>query len=308
MSLPGGAPGVPRRGEWRFVFQRRWLVYIACAIVFAFACVLLSNWQQARGREAQAENDLVGRNWTAAPVPLADAVPSLGAWNPQTEWEQVTVTGRYLAAEQYFVRNRATDNGPGLEVLVPLQTDSGVFVVDRGWVPSPNHGGFPASVDAAPGGSVTVTVRLRQSEPTLPGQSAQGRSIGTINLPQLAGLLQGAGVSSAYTGAYGLLVSEDPAPRPSASAEHLTPVVADPPYADTGMHWSYMIQWLIFAVIGFFGLGYAIRLEYRRRREGDPEIVAQDAARAARQRIRYAASDAAVEDSIVDSSTGRRGT
>ena len=40
--------------RWRFVLNRRWAGYLAVAVVFAIACVLLSHWQFARRDEALA--------------------------------------------------------------------------------------------------------------------------------------------------------------------------------------------------------------------------------------------------------------
>ncbi|WP_022880732.1 SURF1 family cytochrome oxidase biogenesis protein [Gryllotalpicola ginsengisoli] len=282
--------------HWTFVFHRRWLAYFAAAVIFAVACGFLSNWQHDRGLEAQHANELVARNFDSDPVPLTSVLSSTHAYSPNQQWKRVTVTGVYDTADQYLVRNRANDSGPGLEVITPMRlADGSVFLVDRGWVPSPDSGVLPKSVPAPPSGTVTAVVRLQPSEPVLRGQSVDGHSVGTINLPTLAKLIGG----DVYDHAYGQLDSETP-----RAANELTPVVSDPPVADTGMHWSYMIQWLIFAAIGFFGLGYAVRLEYRKQVEGDPSFVRRDserdAARAARRAARRAKTDAAIEDQLLD--------
>ncbi|MDQ1548495.1 MAG: hypothetical protein QOD27_153, partial [Microbacteriaceae bacterium] len=85
---------------------------------------------------------------------------------------------------------------------------------------------------------------------------------------------------------------EDPAvaTRPTAVAK---------PVPDEGPHLSYAFQWVAFAVMGFFGLGWAIRQEYRIRNSDDPE----ERKRAAARRVKAAAkprSDAEVEDEILD--------
>ena len=95
-----------------------------------------------------------------------------------------------------------------------------------------------------------------------------------------------------YTGAYGLHDAEDPAPATAP-----TPTVTAPPTQDEGLHWSYMIQWIIFALIGFFGLGYALRTEYRKLNEDDPDEQARAAERA-RRRARKR-TDADVEDELL---------
>jgi len=276
---------------WRFAFSRRWLGYLAFAIVFAIACGFLSNWQLARSKEAAAANALVTANFDQSPVPLADELPTLGAYSPKQEWKRVTVTGTYERDKQLLVRNRPFNGSPGFEVLTPLRTaDGSLFIVDRGWVPTGNTTASPDHVPAAPAGTVTVVARLKASEPAIAGRTATGDQVGTIQLSVVKEKLGGADV---YTGAYGLLASEDPAPATAP-----TPTVTSPPTQDEGLHWSYMIQWIIFALIGFFGLGYALVTEYRKRNSDDPAERERAAARERRRRAKR--TDADVEDELLD--------
>ena len=160
-------------------------------------------------------------------------------------------------------------------MLVPFLLDDGtVFIVDRGWVPTGNEQDSPDAVPAPPAGEVTVVARLRPSEPVLPGRSAPDGQVASIELEGIAELLG----EPMYTGAYGLLVSEDPATqqRPAATPR---------PVPDEGPHLSYAFQWILFAVLGFVGLGFAVRQELR-----DP---------AAAPRARPP-SDADIEDDILD--------
>lgn len=276
---------------WRIILSRRWLGYLAFAVVFAVACGFLSSWQAARGREAVAANAVIAANFDSAPVELASALPSLDSFRSSQEWLRVRATGHYLPKDELLVRNRPTNAGPGFEVLTPLQlADGSVFVVDRGWVPTGNRQDAPDSVPAAPSGQVTVIARLKPSEPRLDTRTASGDQIATIQLAEVKAKIGG----SVYTGAYGVLDSQTP--RPAVS---LTPVLTDPPIADEGLHWSYMIQWVIFALIGFFGLGYAIRQEYRLRNADDPEERARVEERERKRALKK--TDADVEDEILDS-------
>ncbi|WP_285116648.1 SURF1 family protein [Leifsonia sp. fls2-241-R2A-40a] len=276
---------------WRFAISRRWFGYLAFAIVFAIACGFLSNWQLARSKEAAAANALVTENYDSKPAPLTDELSSLTAYSPKQEWRRVTVTGTYERDKQLLVRNRPFNGSPGFEVLTPLRTaDGSLFVVDRGWVPTGNTTDSPDHVPAAPAGTVTVVARLKASEPAISGRTATGDQVGTI---QLSVVKQKLGDAAVYTGAYGLLDSEDPAPATAP-----TPTVTSPPTQDEGLHWSYMIQWIIFALIGFFGLGYALVTEYRKRNSDDPAEKARAAERERRRRARR--TDADVEDELLD--------
>jgi len=288
--MTGADPGTKASG-WSFAFSRRWFGYLAFAIVFAIACGFLSNWQLARSKEAAAANALVTANFDSKPVPLTDELPSLGSYSPKQEWTRVTVTGTYERDQQLLVRNRPFNGSPGFEVLTPLRTtDGALFVVDRGWVPTGSRTDAPDHVPAAPSGPVTVVARLKASEPAIAGRTATGDQVGTIQLSVVKQKLGGADV---YTGAYGLLDSEDPAPATAP-----TPTVTSPPTQDEGLHWSYMIQWIIFALIGFFGLGYALVTEYRKRNSDDPAERARAAERERRRRAKRTDSD--VEDELLD--------
>lgn len=217
---------------WGFALSRRWLGYLALVVVFAIACTLLSLWQIARRDEARADITRVDTNWEAEPRPITELLPELDAFDPDLKWSPVSLTGRYLVDEQLLARGRPLDGNPGFEVLVPFQLDDGtVFIVDRGWIPAGNEQDTPDSVPAAPQGVVTVVARLKASEPELAGRSAPAGQVATINLPTIADLVG----KPTYTGAYGILDSEDPAPatRPAAVVK---------PAPDEGPHLSYAFQ------------------------------------------------------------------
>lgn len=264
---------------------RRWGAYLVLVIVFAIACGLLSWWQWARRAETLAQGTLVTDNYESAPVALNALLPSLSSWKAGEEWRPVELHGHYLTEHQLLVRNRVFNGNPGFEVLVPLRLDDGrVFVVDRGWLPIGRLQDTPDHVPAAPGGEVTVVVRLQQSEPVLPGRTAPHGQIPEINIEKVAALAGTTGAT--YTGAYGLLDSETPPPadRPAAVQE---------PVIDEGPHLSYAIQWIAFAVLAFFGLIWAYRREKRIN-----ALPVEERASARAPRARSADTDA--EDEILD--------
>ncbi|MFZ4895181.1 SURF1 family protein [Plantibacter sp. Mn2098] len=276
---------------WRFAFSRRWLGYLGVVIVFAIVCVLLSNWQLSRRADKEAEIGRVAQNFDAAPIPIDEALPKLGSFTLDDEWHPISMTGKYLDDQQLLVRNRPRDGNPGFEQLVPLQlADGRVFMVDRGWLPAGAAQDLPDVVPAAPKGTVEVVARLKGGEPTLPGRGAAEGQLATINLPQIKEIHG----DNLYTGAYGLLVSETP------HATDPTPLPAQKPVPDEGPHLSYAFQWIVFAIMGFLFLGYAIRQEYRIRNSDDPREQVRAAARAKKAAAK-AKSDADVEDAILES-------
>jgi len=275
--------------NWSFAFTRRWAGYLALSVVFAIVCVGLCLWQLDRRDTALEELSRIDNNYSAEPVPLGEALPELDSFEADQKWTPVTMTGTYLPDEELLVRNRPYNSGPGFEVLTPLLlADGTVFVVDRGGLPTGRAQDAPDVVPAAPTGEVTVTARLKAGEPTLPGRSAPEGQIATVQLDDIADMLE----QPSYTGAYGLMISEDPAPadRPLAAAK---------PARDEGPHLSYAFQWLVFALFGFFGLGYALRQEYRRVNEDDPDEMVRAQTRRVKDERRIR-TDAEVEDALLD--------
>lgn len=285
-----------RAARWSFALSRRWFGYLALVIVFAIVCSLLGAWQFARRAEARTEIDRIDANYDAAPVPVDEVLPRLDSFEADQRWTPVIATGRYLSDEELLVRNRPMSGNPGFEVLTPLLlADGTVFVVNRGWVPTGELQDNPDLVPPAPAGEVTVTARLKAGEPTLASRrTVEGSDqIPTLNLPQVAELVD----RPTYTGAYGLLVAEDPAPE-------VRPRAAIRPARDEGPHLSYALQWFVFALLGFVGLGWALRQEYRIVNADDPE-ERERALERERRRAARAPSDSETEDALLDASEHR---
>ena len=274
---------------WRFLRSRRWLGYFAMLLVFSVACVWLGNWQFERRAEARAEIARIDANYDAPARPLTEALPEFTAFDEDAQkWQTVEVTGVY-EGESFLARNRPGAGGVGSNLLQPLRlADGSVFFVDRGWVPVAGADEIPADLPAAPGGEVTVQARLRASEPEIFGRSTAGRSVASINLPELAAQI---GAERAYTGAYGQLVSESPS--------GVTGILPDRPARDEGPHLSYALQWYVFILIAAIGVAYAARQEYRGLNAGDASVLREDARRSERRRRRQP-SDADEEDALLD--------
>jgi cytochrome oxidase assembly protein ShyY1 len=273
----------------------RWTAYVGVAVVFAIACAFLSNWQFTRNAERSEQLQLVAQNYDAEPVPLSEVIPAGGALAPGDEWRPVRIEGEYLTSAQVLVRNRPHGGTAAFEVLVPFVLEDGrVLLVDRGWVPPGENQPLPDEIPAPPSGATTVVVRVRPAEP-LPssGRSAPEGQVPSINVDLVADTI-GAPAAELERSAYGIMVSEDPAPA-------TRPAALTAPSEDPGPHLSYAIQWILFAIMGFVFIGYVIRTERRHRRE-DAEDRASGRDPAARDRSAAQRTDRDMqdEDSILD--------
>ncbi|MFJ6026713.1 SURF1 family protein [Pseudarthrobacter sp. NPDC092424] len=238
---------------YRFLFSSKWLGYLLLAVIFASACVFLGRWQMDRRAETLAEINRVVSNYSAAPVPFAQARDQFRALDPEREWAQVELKGSYDPSGQRIVRNRPLNGQPGYEVLVPFRLDSGeTVIIDRGWLPIGNKNpGSPDSVPAPPAGEVTAVVRLKHPEPELQRGAPEGQ-LASIDLNAYAAQLP----YPVLTGAYGQLASETP---PAAGMPYPFPK----PSVEEGTHLSYSLQWFAFGVLMFVGFGYAARQQAR---------------------------------------------
>ena len=238
---------------YRFLFSSKWLGYLLLAAIFATACVFLGRWQMDRRAETLAEINRVVSNYSATPVPFAQARDQFNQLDPAKEWTQVELKGTYDTAGERIVRNRPLNGQPGYEVVVPFRLTTGeTVVIDRGWLPIGNKNpGSPDSVPSPPPGEVTAVVRLKHGEPELQRGAPEGQ-LASIDLPTYAAQLG----YPLMTGAYGQLASETP---PAAEM----PVAFPKPSTDEGTHLSYSLQWFAFGVLMFVGFGYAARQQAR---------------------------------------------
>lgn len=275
---------------WSFLRSRRWLGYFALLLIFTIVCVWLGNWQFERRAEARAEIARIDANYDAVPVPLAEALTDPAAFDvDQHKWQTVEMHGQYIG-DTYLARNRPGPNGVGSNLIQAFRNDDGsILFVDRGWVPVSGTDELPSGLPSVPSGEMTVQARLRASEPMISGRSSAGHSVASINSGELARL---SGVeSSAFTGAFGQLVSELP------SGE--TGVLAVRPARDEGPHLSYALQWYVFIIIGVAGVAYGARQEYRGLNADGESVKREDERRAERKR-RRGPNDADIEDALLE--------
>jgi cytochrome oxidase assembly protein ShyY1 len=278
------------RVPWYSVaLTKRWLTYLLLTAIFAGTCVALSTWQFNRREEAKQEIQRVLTNYEAAPIPLSEALPELDSFNEDDKWIPVTVTGTYLAEDQFIVRSRPREQQAGVEVLTPLLTAEGnVFVVDRGWLPVLPDGSDDYALPSPPTGEVTVVARLKAGEPAITGREAAGNQLATIELP----LIEESIGYPTYTGAYGILDSETPPPVDTP------PLPASKPSLDEGAHLSYALQWIMFGVLAFIALIWAIRNELRIRNADTEEGKARELKKQQKRASQPTEED--IEDALLD--------
>ena len=260
----------------------RWTGWFLVACTFALACVGLASWQIERRSEAVSKIERVADNYDLETVSFKEvsslAKDSVVAY----EWRKVELSGNYLVDDTLLVRNRAIAGQPGFVQLVPFLLETGeVVVVERGWIPADSD--LNPSNTFLPSESLkTLVARVRMGE-TVPNRDSPNGQVTSINLTDIEQLIN----LDLEQDLYLRMVTESP-------AEGAHPQPLSRPVLDEGNHLSYAVQWIIFAVMGFFALFWAIRQEQEfRRMEKDPTYVPRS--------LRLKASaDSIVEDDILD--------
>ncbi|WP_460568535.1 SURF1 family cytochrome oxidase biogenesis protein [Humibacter soli] len=275
---------------WQFLRTGRWIGYFAIALAFALVCAGLALWQFDRGRGASIDNHLYAANFAAPAVPLTTALPTKSSYDPSQVWRRVTMSGTWDAGQQFYVRNAVRSGVTGFQVITPLKLDSGgTFLVNRGWVSATSDGTKPTRRPAPPSGSVDVVARLQPSQAKRGEGGVQNGQIESVDLQELAPVVGG----DVYSGAWGVIVS------PSSTSQGLSRVQASPPAEGVGYHYSYMIQWILFILIGFFLLWRAAVGEFRRINADDPEEQRKEAVRVQKAASK-AFTDEETEDEAID--------
>ena len=241
-----------------FLLRPQWLALFVVVIAFAYLCfTVLAPWQLGKNTKTSRENAQISRSLTAEPVPVTSVLPQQDSAAPDEQWQRVTATGHYLPDGQVLARLRVIEGDPAFEVLVPFAVDGGPTVlVDRGYV-KPEQGSRVPAIAPPPTGTVTITARLRDSEPAPEGKAPfrqdGARQVYSINTAQIATL-----VDVPLTGSYLQLVEDQPGGLGVIPLPHL----------DAGPFLSYGIQWIAFGILAPIGLGYFVVSEIRvRRRE-----------------------------------------
>jgi cytochrome oxidase assembly protein ShyY1 len=258
---------------------KRWVVWFLIATLFAVACVFLSQWQFDRRAQAVEKIQLIKQNYDQPPVSL-ESVASKDVFDPSMEWLPVEINGRFLNEDAVLVRNRPLNGQPGFLQLIPFELASGgLIAIETGWLPTGNLSDSP-DLNPLPNNEIqNITARIRPTEPTL-GRDAPLGQIATINIDSLIAKqeLTGPIFKSLY-------LRLD---RSNSTAE--LPKALPRPAPNEGNHLSYAFQWILFAVLAFGALWFAVREEIHIRR------LALDSSYKPKQRKKYGDEDKLIED------------
>jgi cytochrome oxidase assembly protein ShyY1 len=226
---------------------RRWVAWFLLAVVFAIACGFLSNWQFNRRTEALQKVTQIAANYDREPVELAST-----KFRANDEWLPVKMTGHFLPDNTLLVRNRPLNGDPGFLELIPFQRKDGLIIaIEAGWLPADDRLNPPKVYPKPSSEEQTIWGRIRPSEPTLDRDAPAGQ-IATINL---ASFMRKTGVKDRAVSEFYVRLGE------SNFTKNGFPKLLSKPQLDEGNHLSYALQWIVFALMAFSALVWAVRKE-----------------------------------------------
>ncbi len=239
---------------------KRWLVWLLLVSIFSVACIFLSQWQFNRRAEAVAKIDSIAKNYDQSPVSISE-LASEDSFSKQYEWRPVKLYGSFLTDNAVLVRNRPYNGASGFLQVIPFQLSTGEIVaVETGWLPTGSDNDVPEIIPLPESTEQELIARVRAAEPTL-NRDAPAGQIATINIDALIAKenLQGKVYRSVYT-------------RIADSYNGAAfPKVLSKPELTEGNHLSYALQWILFALMAFAALWWAVKQESEARKiDADP--------------------------------------
>jgi cytochrome oxidase assembly protein ShyY1 len=239
-----------------FLLRPGWIALALVVVAFTYLCfMVLAPWQLGKNTRTSRENDQIETSLNTSPVALKTLLPQQDSRAPNEQWRRVTATGHYVPDVQVLARLRVVDGDQAFEVLAPFVVDDGPTVlVDRGYV-RPEPGSHVPPIARAPQETVTITARLRDSEPLVRDKESFSRDgvqqVYSVNTEQVSQLTK-----VPLAGSYLQLVENQPGGLGLIGIPHL----------DAGPFLSYGIQWISFGILAPIGLGYFAYSEIRARR------------------------------------------
>lgn len=261
---------------------RVWLRWLALAIfvaAMAFAFVNLGLWQLDRLDQRRERNDTVVAHEESPVAEFAEVFNR--TITEADQWQRVAVEGTFDAEHQFVVRYRTNAGAAGYEVLTPLHSTDGRWVlISRGFAVRQAARDFPSVLPAPPSGQVSVVGFVRRDEqgPT-DAVTPTGNSVRLINSAAMSGVLP-------YPLVNGYISALEMTPPQSGE---LIPV--QPPELTEGNHFSYALQWFMFAGLAGVGLVLLIRSDVRSLRRPTPAPVEEDSGRADEENMDRAGRD-----------------
>jgi cytochrome oxidase assembly protein ShyY1 len=209
----------------------RWIALTAFLLIMIYLFIRLSDWQFDRYNTRIQNNEITTTALNSEPIKLTD----LSQVSDLKDWQKVSIKGEFMDSDAKLLRRQYLESSLGFWVITPLKLDNDkVILVNRGWIPIAESSTSQQEIPSSPQGDVTIigyvqTLKDTRSEPEdLPlNQINYLNSTHFSSQPLSTNFLQLASMS------------------PMDNQVAIIPL----PELSNGPHFSYAIQWILFALM-----------------------------------------------------------
>jgi surfeit locus 1 family protein len=228
------------------LFSRKWWLATLIVITGVYVLIQLGFWQLDRLEQRRAFNMRVAERWRLEPFDInANPIPDDLS---ELEFRRVSVTGSFDYENQILLSNQTRMQAPGSVIVTPYVLDDGrAILVARGWLPSGSDD--PERWREFDEPTNTQVIGLLQESQLLPN----GKVPTPPATPQIKWFQINIDAIQPQMPYELLPVFILQLPEEGRTINDL-PMREEPLVLDEGSHFSYAIQWFMFALI--FGVGY----------------------------------------------------
>ena len=209
----------------------RWIALTAFLLIMIYLFIRLSDWQFDRYNQRIQNNEITTTALISEPINLTD----LSQVSELKDWQKVSIKGEFMNSDAKLLRRQYLESSLGFWVITPLKLDNDqVILVNRGWIPIAESSTSQQEIPSSPQGDVTIigyvqTLKDTRREP----EDLPLNQINYLNSTNFS--------SQPLSTNYLQLASMTPIDNQVA----IIPL----PELSNGPHFSYAIQWILFALM-----------------------------------------------------------
>ena len=209
----------------------RWIALTAFLLIMIYLFIRLSDWQFDRYNQRIQNNEITTTALSSEPINLTD----LSQVSDLKDWQKVSIKGEFMNSDAKLLRRQYLESSLGFWVITPLKLDNDqVILVNRGWIPIAESSTSQQEIPSSQQGDVTIigyvqTLKDTRREP----EDLPLNQINYLNSTNFS--------SQPLSTNYLQLASLTPMDNQVA----IIPL----PELSNGPHFSYAIQWILFALM-----------------------------------------------------------
>jgi cytochrome oxidase assembly protein ShyY1 len=213
------------------LIKPRWIALTLFLLILIYLFIRLSNWQFDRYDQRVLRNESTNVALSLAPK----KIDSVSQMSDLKQWEKIELTGNYLSDQSKLVRKQFLENNLGFWVITPFKIQNGEnILVNRGWIPIGSSASSNQSIPLAPVGTVNLEGYLQPfTESITQPKDLPLSQVNTIDYNYFE--------SEIANNFYVQLAKSSPMDNQVA----IIPL----PELSNGPHFSYAIQWILFALL-----------------------------------------------------------